>query len=117
MPKRPKELFLVDILISVDRIKRNAATFSFDLFISDENIFNSTMRDFEIIGEAVKNLLKIQDDFKDSSYVEWQKIVDFRNLITHHYFGVVPEMVFEIIHEEVPQLEKEIIELNSKVII
>jgi len=110
MPKRPPELFLVDMLISIDRINRNAATLSLNEFVSDENIFAATMREFEIIGEAARNILRFPSIVKRSD-IEWQKIVDFRNLIAHEYFGVIPSMVLEIIREDVPVLEKDLLSL------
>ena len=71
------------------------------------------MRDFEIIGEAAKYLLQNSELIKESD-TEWQKVVDFRNLIIHQYFGVIPSMVFEIIHEETPELEKDILNLMKR---
>ncbi|MBU1007778.1 DUF86 domain-containing protein [Candidatus Dependentiae bacterium] len=113
MHKRPQELFLVDILVGIDRINRNAAKLSFEKFFSDENIFNATTREFSMIGEAAKHLLD-NPSFVRESDTEWRKIVDFRNLITHNYFGVIPKMVFEIIHEDVPKLEKDILNLINR---
>ena len=56
MPRRPIELFLIDILVAIDKIRRNASPLSLEKFIQEENIFSGTMRDFEIIGEAAKHL-------------------------------------------------------------
>ena len=76
MPKRPPELFLVDVLVSINRINRNAGTISLKKFISDENIFSATMREFEIIGEAAKSILRFPSIIKKSD-TEWQKIENY----------------------------------------
>jgi uncharacterized protein with HEPN domain len=36
--------------------------------------------------------------------IEWQGIKDFRNLLTHEYFGVDLEIVWKIIKEDLPGL-------------
>ena len=36
--------------------------------------------------------------------VEWQDIKDFRNLLTHEYFGVDLEIVWRIIEDDLPLL-------------
>jgi len=36
--------------------------------------------------------------------VEWQDVKDFRNLLTHEYFGVDLEIVWKIIREDLPVL-------------
>jgi len=36
--------------------------------------------------------------------VEWQDIKDFRNLLSHEYFGVDLEIVWSIIEDDLPVL-------------
>jgi uncharacterized protein with HEPN domain len=36
--------------------------------------------------------------------VEWQDIKDFRNLLTHEYFGVDLEIVWKIVQDDLPGL-------------
>jgi len=36
--------------------------------------------------------------------VEWQDIWDFRNLLSHEYFGVDLEIVWKIIEDDLPVL-------------
>jgi uncharacterized protein with HEPN domain len=36
--------------------------------------------------------------------VEWQDIKDFRNLLSHEYFGVDLEIVWKIIEDDLPVL-------------
>jgi uncharacterized protein with HEPN domain len=63
---------------------------------------SAVIREFEIIGEAVS---KLPDDLKQKRPdIEWQDIKDFRNLLTHEYFGVDLEMVWRIIKDDLPSL-------------
>jgi len=109
MHDRPPELFLVDILISINKVQRKTNGLSFEQFFSNEDVVDVTMRNLEIIGEATNQLLKIPN-FLQETDVEWRKIVNFRNILAHFYFGIDFKLVFnEIIKEEVPLLEQEIL--------
>jgi len=48
------------------------------------------MREMKIIGDATNNLIK--ENFLDRKY---RVIVDFRNLITHAYFGIDSDLISE----------------------
>ncbi len=57
-----------------------------------------------VIGE---NVSRISDDFKKShDEIEWREIKDLRNLIAHNYDAVNHDMIWDIIHEDIPHLEK-----------
>jgi len=78
------ELFIFDIYIAILKIKKVASKFDNgeDLLHSFTD-WDSVIREFEIIGEASKYLLR--DDLLESYY---RRMVDFRNHITHEYFGI-----------------------------
>ena len=49
-------------------------------------VVDAVARNFEIIGEAAKNVPKdVQDRYPE---IPWRKMYGLRNLITHEYFGV-----------------------------
>jgi uncharacterized protein with HEPN domain len=65
-------------------------------------------RNIEIIGEAMSRILKIDPQFPiDSS----RKIVDTRNRIIHGYDGVSEDVLWLIIINYLPNLEKQVKEL------
>ena len=48
---------------------------------------------------------KLPESFREKRPdVEWQDIKDFRNLLTHEYFGVDLEIVWKIIEDDLPAL-------------
>lgn len=61
----------------------------------DEPMFRFAVeRQLEIIGEAANHL---SDVLKQSApEIEWRKIVSFRNFVTHEYFGVDLELLWDI---------------------
>jgi uncharacterized protein with HEPN domain len=59
---------------------------SYNDFIIDRKTYSATIRELEIIGEAVNNL---SDELKEQySDVLWQQIKSFRNKLVHEYFGI-----------------------------
>ena len=75
-------------------------------FNSDRMLQFALVRAIEIIGEAVKN---ISPDFKERyENIEWKKIAGMRDKIIHFYFGINWEIVWDVIKNKLPQLEKEI---------
>jgi uncharacterized protein with HEPN domain len=67
---------------------------------------------FIIIGEMVE---KLSDELKDATEneVNWFKIKGFRNILAHNYFGVDAEEVWQIIHNNLPNLETQLKELTN----
>ena len=66
-------------------------------------------RKFEIIGEAVKNLSQgFLEKYPD---VDWSYMAKFRDLLSHHYFGIDLDVVWSIAREDVPQALKQIKEI------
>lgn len=107
MYERNQKLFLLDILESIDAITSFVDGYSFEFFCADRKTFSATIRELEIIGEAIRN---ISDEIK-AKYpdVLWYEIRSFRNKITHEYFGVDGRIVWDIVQNELEQLKKQII--------
>ncbi len=75
-----------------------------DYFMSDRKTRDAVIRQFEIIGEAVKSL---PDEFR-SKYpdIPWKSIAGLRDVLIHQYFGVDATMVWATIENQLPALEK-----------
>jgi len=61
---------------------------------------------FEVIGEASKNL---SQDIKDNyPNVPWEEMYRLRNRISHEYFGIDYEIIWDIISRHLPNNRKDI---------
>jgi uncharacterized protein with HEPN domain len=113
MSKRTPVLLLEDILASCDRILDYTKDLSFEEFESDNKTVDAVIRNFEIIGEA-SNL--IPDEIKERfSEMDWYRIRGFRNRIVHDYFGVDLQIVWKIIHDQIPTLIKGITKIINEI--
>jgi len=100
---RDYRLYLEDIFESIKKIKNYTKGMSFDEFAKDEKTIDAVVRNFEIIGEASKQLPR---EIKDKhSEIEWKATTDFRNVIIHEYFGIDLKIMWDIIKNELPPLE------------
>ena len=102
MSERDSGLYLSDILDSGGAIQEFVKGLSFEQFSNDRKTYSAVIREFEVIGEAVG---KLSDELKiKHPNVEWQDIKDFRDLLTHEYFGIDLEIVWKIVHDDLPAL-------------
>ena len=63
-------------------------------------------RNFEIIGEAVKNL---PEDFRNKyPDIPFRQIAGMRDKLIHDYFGVDYEIIWKTITDKLPQFAKDI---------
>ena len=111
MSKRPIDLLLNDISQAIDRIEEYIKNLSFDAFSDDQKSVDAVVRNLEIIGEAANRL---PDEFKEKySEIEWHKVVGLRHRIVHEYFGIDLELIWQIIHKDLPELKKKITQIIS----
>ncbi|MEN6577734.1 MAG: DUF86 domain-containing protein [Phycisphaerales bacterium] len=111
MSKRPVDLLLNDICEAIERILRYVGGMSFDSFSHDEKTVDAVIRNIEILGEAANRL---PDEFKERhADVEWHKVVGLRNRIVHEYFGIDLEIIWQILHRDLPGLQARIKRIRS----
>lgn len=98
---------LLNIIDSIDKIKDYSSSFNnADDLYNDPKSFDAVMMNFVIIGEMAE---KLSEEFKSSeSQIDWSKILGFRNIIAHNYFGIDAEEVWQIIENNLFDLEIEL---------
>jgi uncharacterized protein with HEPN domain len=88
--ERDSILYLEDIIISMQRVQEYVAGLDFQHFKWDYKTVDAVIRNFEIIGEASKNLPKL---FKDKYInIPWEAMYRLRNRISHEYFGMIMKL-------------------------
>jgi len=111
---RTYKMYLDDILLSINRISEYTEGYSFSDFKKDYKTVDAVIRNFEIIGEAAKNIsIEIKDQYTN---VPWNEMYLLRNKVSHEYFGVDYEIIWDIAINYLPENKKQIesILLNVK---
>src|SRR5215212_6685733 len=93
---------LEHIVEAIDRIQSYAAKAA-DTFFTNSMVQDAVIRNVQIIGEAAH---AISDDFKRSHpEIPWREIVGTRNIITHEYFRVDLEIIWDAVTEDLARLK------------
>lgn len=64
--------------------------------------YDAVLRNLAVVGEAVKSL---PDDFKqEHADMPWTSIAGLRNVVVHEYFRVNPDLIRDIIDNQLAPL-------------
>jgi uncharacterized protein with HEPN domain len=105
---QPKVLkYILDIQSIIEEIEaiKTKANNNFISFKSDIILQRAIERDLEIIGEAIRKIIENDPSISISSA---KNIIGLRNIISHAYDSVEPEMIWGIIQNNIPLLAEEI---------
>jgi len=111
--KRNPKMYLDDILTAIERILEYTQGCDFIGFKRDYKTVDAVIRNFEIIGEAAKNIPdEIKEKYQD---VPWDEMYSLRNRISHAYFGIDYEIIWEIISSYLPENKAQIETIRKEV--
>ncbi len=80
---------------------------TYDAFLEDEKTQDAIMFNLIIMGEAAN---RISEEFQDKHpEIPWSSIIGTRNVIVHGYDQVKLQIVWDIIHKDLPTLKKSLI--------
>ena len=102
--------FLWDIRKGCELLEHIAETRTFEEYSGDVILRMAVERQFEIIAEALKNVLEI-DPAAGARITAAPQIIAFRNRIAHDYWRVIGATVWAIMHDHVPVLRREVADI------
>ncbi len=106
MSIRDPKLFIDDIIRSINKVELYIKGITFTEFEKDNKTIDATIRNLEIIGEAVKNLPReIIEKFPSD---EWRGATTMRDRLIHGYIGVDISIVWETISTDLPKLKNHV---------
>jgi uncharacterized protein with HEPN domain len=103
---------LEDVRQAAELILQFTAGKSFDDYDSDALLRSGVERQFEIIGEAVNRLSKV-DPTMVAGLPEAPRIVAFRNILIHGYDVVDNHVVWDVIQYNLAPLHAHVVSLLS----
>ena len=111
MSKRNDAAILEDIRAAIDRILSYSQELTYDDFLTDIKTQDAIIRNIEILGEAAKLLSeRAKEMYPD---VPWKDIAGTRDKLIHDYFGVNIDVVWSIVSNDIPLLNKEIVKVDG----
>jgi uncharacterized protein with HEPN domain len=103
VPPRPVLRRLRDIAEALERIRPYCDGLTFEQFSEDSRTVEAVQFNFIVIGEAARHL---PDDLvAQHPGLPWAEMRGLRNIVTHAYFAVSLEILWQTISSDLPPLE------------
>ncbi len=99
--------YLYDIQQAAARIGDFTAGKGFEQYRTDAMLCAAVERQFEILGEALAQLARL-DDVLASRISERRRIIAFRNILIHGYADVDDRLVWDVVKTKLPVLRREV---------
>lgn len=104
--------YLDHIAQAIMRITRYTEDMNELAFLRDERTQEPVIRNLKIIGEACRNIERRHPGFfSEHPEVPWGNAYEMRNALSHGYFKVDLEIVWNTIQYDLPELEQQILRL------
>ena len=101
--------YLLHMLEAVDRVLQYTVDVSEQDFFASQLLQDAVVRNIEIIGEAAKNLLEAGPEFAARHpVIPFAQIYGMRNRVSHGYFAVSTEMIWDSVQVDIPELREQI---------
>ncbi len=105
-------MYLEDIQLAMERIAEYIENLTFTNFKHDYKTVDAVIRNFEIIGEAAKNIpIELKEKYPG---VPWDEMYLLRNKVTHDYFGIDYEIIWDIATNHLPENKEQIDQILKK---
>ncbi len=101
--------YLEHILEAIERIYRYCEEVDEPTFLSNSLIQDAVIRNFEIIGEASRNVERVAPDFLAAHpELPLSFAYDMRNVLAHGYYKVDLAVVWKTIERDLPYLQEQV---------
>lgn len=99
-------LYIYHIYTSILKIEKYLNMITEDNFFEDDKTQDAVIRQFEILGEATKNL---SPEFRAKySNIPWKDIAGMRDKLIHDYMGVDLDFIWQAYKKDIPFLKSSI---------
>jgi uncharacterized protein with HEPN domain len=94
---------ILDAIESIEDYTKNVTQTE---FVANSMMFDATLRQLEIIGEASNRLS--EKLLQETSEIPWARVIGLRNLVIHEYFGIDDLTIWSIIKTNLPDLKDKV---------
>ena len=102
------QLYLSNIVECIGQIEQYVVGGK-EVFLRDRMVQDAVIRNFEVMGEAVKRLSMELRQANDD--VPWRQMAGFRDMLIHDYLRVDMSEVWTVVERDLPMLKPRLVEL------
>jgi uncharacterized protein with HEPN domain len=107
---KEERFYLIHIAQCIEKIEQYTQTRK-STFLTDTKTQDAVIRNFEIIGEAIKRLSA--ETRQSAAEFPWKRWASFRDVLIHQYDGIDPVEVWLTVEQDLPNLKQAITVLLS----
>ncbi|MGL5114677.1 MAG: HepT-like ribonuclease domain-containing protein [Beijerinckiaceae bacterium] len=112
-PQRLQD-YLHHIVTAISRINRYTDEIDEVAFLQDEMVQDAIIRNFEVIGEACRNIERHFPEFASAHpELPLSAAYEMRNALAHGYFRIDLEILWRSIHANLPELHQTVVQLQT----
>ena len=99
---RSWRFYIQDMIEFSERVLVYTAGLDQGAFVADRFTYDATLRNLELIGEAATH---VPNEVRAAHpEIQWRRIVGTRNRVAHAYLGLDNDVIWDIIHTDIPNL-------------
>ena len=99
--------YLYDVAQAGKNLRQFTEGKGFSDYTADPLLRSAVERQFEIIGEALRRLSN-EDPMTAAQISGYERIISFRNILTHGYAEVDEQIVWDILQAKLPTLLQQV---------
>ncbi len=106
MSPREWRYLVEDIIEAIDEVAGFVNGMTAEVFFEDNKTQAAVERKFILIGEAARQMPEtVKDTYPE---IPWRNMKDMRNFAVHVYWAVESAVLWETIHEDLPELARQL---------
>ena len=95
-------MYIQDMIEFGERVVSYTEGLGRDAIVADSRTYDATLRNIELIGESATHVP--EELCEAHTAIPWRNMIGARNRVAHGYLGIDDDVIWDIIHTEIPAL-------------